>query len=193
MDESRFWAIVESGRARAGGDWTDVPEAVIELLAALELDEIAGFSQLHDELEWQAYREDLWAVCCLINGGFGSDDTFLYFRNWLLVQGRVVWEAALADPDSLADVPQVRAITASDDDFADCEDFLDVANRAWERVTGEAEGLDDALHERGFEPHRDDPVPPAGEKVDFDDRARVYALLPRLSALFYDRAATNRR
>ena len=62
------------------------------------------------------------------------------------MQGRQVWEEALADPDSLAELPQARAITATDDDFADCEDFLYVANHAWERITGEEEGLDDALH-----------------------------------------------
>jgi hypothetical protein len=193
VDLDGFWAIVESARARCGGDWTEVSDLVVESLAALPLGDIADFAQIHDGLEWQAYREDLWAACVLINGGFGSDDTFLYFRDWLLVQGRAVWEAALADPDSLAEVPTARAITATGDDFADCEEFLYVASQAWERLTGDEDGLEDELDERGFTPHRDEPVETAGERIDFDDRARMYAVLPKLSALFYDRAAAGRR
>lgn len=192
MDVDGFWHIVESARVAARGDWTAVPERVTGHLAGLPLDEIADFAQIHDGLEWSAYREDLWLACVLINGGFGSDDGFLYFRNWLLVQGRAVFEAALADPDSLAALPQVRAVTAEGDDFADCEGFLYVAEEAWEQITGADEGLTDALDERGFEPHRDDAEPLAGEEVDFADRDRVHQILPALAALFYDRAAANR-
>lgn len=44
----------------------------------------------------------------LINGG-RSDDGFDHFRGWLLTQGRATWQAALAEPDSLASHPQVQA------------------------------------------------------------------------------------
>jgi hypothetical protein len=39
-------------------------------------------------------------VAYQLNGGC-SDDCFVYFRCWLLAQGRASWEAALGDPDSL--------------------------------------------------------------------------------------------
>jgi hypothetical protein len=38
-----------------------------------------------------SYRTVLWAAACLINGGY-SDDGFEYFRGWLIVQGRDVFE-----------------------------------------------------------------------------------------------------
>lgn len=193
VDVDGFWAIVESARVRCGQDWAKVPDHAIDALATLPLDEIADFAQIQDGLEWQAYREDLWTACRLINGGFGSDDTFLYFRDWLLVQGRETWDAALHDPDTLADVAAARAITATDEDLADCERFLYVSGEAWKRITGKEYGLEDELDQRGFEPHRDSPVEAAGEPIDFDDRAQVHAAMPRLTEIFYDRAVAYRR
>lgn len=37
----------------------------------------------------------------VINGGC-SDDGFIDFRSWLIAQGKAVYDAALADPESLA-------------------------------------------------------------------------------------------
>ena len=50
-----------------------------------------------------SYRTPLWAAAYVINGGC-SDDGFDYFRGWLIVQGRQVFERAVADPDALADL-----------------------------------------------------------------------------------------
>jgi hypothetical protein len=209
MDVDGFWAIVDSARAQAGGDWSAVPEFVTDALAERPLADIADFAQIQDELEWTAHREDLLIACRLINAGFGSDDGFLYFREWLLVQGRTVFEAALANPDSLMDVPGVSAMDpVVDDGFADCEDFLYVANEAWRRVTGspepsfnvegrghitsdadEFDGLDEELARRGYRVRRDDPtLPLAGVPINFNDRNAVFAALPRLSARFYGQA-----
>ena len=40
----------------------------------------------------------------MIHGG-SSDDGFEYFRRWLVSRGREAYEAALADADSLAELP----------------------------------------------------------------------------------------
>ncbi|MEV8512261.1 DUF4240 domain-containing protein [Dactylosporangium sp. NPDC051484] len=213
MDVDQFWAVVDGARAQAGGDWSAVPEFVTDALARRPLADIADFAQIQDELEWAAYREDLLTACRLINAGFGSDDGFLYFRDWLLVQGRAAFEAALANPDSLLDVPGVSAMDpVADDCFADCEDFLYVANEAWRRVTGapelsssvdkrghvsldpdEVDGLEEELERRGYEARRDEPLPLAGEPIAFKDRDAVFAALPRLSARFYDQVRGSRR
>jgi hypothetical protein len=59
-----------------------------------------------------SYLGSLWAAAYRINGDC-SDDGFDYFRDWLITQGRDMFEAAVADPDALADNSPVRA--ASDD------------------------------------------------------------------------------
>lgn len=192
MDLNGFWTLVDSARDGCEGDWTGVPDAVARALIALPLPEIADFAQIQDALEDAADREDLWLACVLVNGGFGSDDGFLYFRSWLIAQGRAVYAAALADPDSLADLPAAVAVTAEGDDFADCESLLYVANTAWEEVTGEEDGLEEELEARGFEPRRDGPGSPVTPDFSFEDRERVFAVVPRLAALFYDRATRAR-
>lgn len=184
MDLNGFWEIVGASQ----GD----TDAIVETLEGLPLPEIADFAQIHDGLEWEAYRNDLWLACVLINHGFGSDDGFLYFRDWLILQGREVYEAALSNPDSLAQWPETGLIVADDDDFADREDFLYVADTAWTNLTGKDGGLLDELIARGFTPKRDMPYDLAGEHIPFADRERVFAALPRLSALGYERAARTR-
>jgi hypothetical protein len=193
MDRNGFWTLVDSAREGCRGDCTGVPDAVAQVLIALGLREIADFAQIQDALENAADREDLWLACVLLNGGFGSDDGFLYFRGWLIAQGRAVYAAALADPDSLADVPAAVAVTAEGDDFADCENFLYVANTAWEEVTGDEDGLAEELRSRGFEPTRGGPGSPVTPDFPVEDRDRVFAVVPRLATLFYDRADASRR
>ena len=105
-----------------------------------------------------------------------------------------MWEAALANPDSLADVPAAAGVTAYGNDFADCEDFLYVANDAWEQITGDEDGLEDELERQGFQERRDDPVEPAGDPISITDREQVFAVLPRLAAGGrFERAAALRR
>jgi hypothetical protein len=87
------------------------------------------------------HRYDLWAAAYLIEGWW-SDDGFMDFREGLISPGRHWYERALADPDSLAGHPAVRS---RGDVLIGNEDFNQVAQRAYERVTGEPDGLDRAL------------------------------------------------
>jgi hypothetical protein len=100
MPAERFWQIIERA-ARSGHD----PDAHIEALRAevrkLTLDEIVSFEVAFRRYLNEAYTWDLWGAAYVIHGGC-SDDGFEYFRRWLVSRGRDVYEAALADPDSLA-------------------------------------------------------------------------------------------
>ena len=206
MDTDEFWQIIDAARAQTGEEWWLVPGLVTDALAQLPLAEIADFAQVQEDLAWAAHREDVRTACRLINAGFGSTDVFVYFRQWLLVQGRTAFEAALADPDTLLDVPGVAEMDPiATDGFASCEAFLSVANDAWNRATGapeptieldrfgflvgdgdEVDGLEEELDRRGFDRWPEDKA--ADEPIEFTDRAAVFAALPRLSARFYDRA-----
>src|SRR5688500_17028973 len=104
VDHEQFWQLVEAARAQVGDtmQWAEaVADALVDRLVELSPEEIVAFGLRFDVLQDEAYRWDLWSAAYLINGG-ASDDGFEYFRGWLLAQGRQVWEAALADPDSLA-------------------------------------------------------------------------------------------
>jgi hypothetical protein len=109
----------------------------------------------------------------LINGGFG-DDGFEYFRGWLIVQGREVFERSVADPDSLADLPVIGPPTL-DRPSIECEETLYIAMSAHRAATG-AQLPADAFTIRY-------PEPDAGWDFDFDDRTKMERRLPRLTAL----------
>jgi len=119
----------------------------------------------------RAYTNDLWGAAYLINGG-ASDDGFYYFRCWLLGLGRDAYEAAVADPDSLADV-----VDPDDGDLHEAETY-GAARQAWMDVAGADE--DDAY------PEPREPEDLVGDEWDFDDEDEVRRRLPRLAAMYLE-------
>src|SRR5689334_16696195 len=107
MSEQEFWGIVHKA---CESNLHQVEEWDYRLQQELEQQrpaEIIEWNHVFDRLAAQAYTIDLWGAAYTINGG-ASDDGFYYFRCWLIGMGREVYEAALANPDSLADVVDPR-------------------------------------------------------------------------------------
>jgi hypothetical protein len=168
VDDDAFWAVVEQARRDAGDD---APESVAEAITAVLVErgtaETVAFDSAFHRVSGQGYSFALWGAAYLLNGGCG-DDGFDYFRAWLVTRGRAVFEAAVADPDSLAAV-----VDGDDLDGLECEDALGAAWDAHQQLTG-----------------RDLPTTPGGlalpdlgEDWDFDDDAEMRRRYPRLSAL----------
>lgn len=184
MDLDGFWDLIERS-AREERDLEERAEWLTGRLAGLPLEEIIGFRKHLDALHERADTWHLWGAAHLICGG-ASDDGFWYFQAWLVGLGRQVFERAIADPDSLADVPLVRELAErglaewDDEDFADWEALDYVADDAYEEKTGEE--LDDVLDAMGHE-YRLSPEP-ADEEWDLDDESEQERRYPRLSALF---------
>ena len=169
MDEERFWDIVEKScrsNPRTAEDWDVRLQAELE---KLEPDEIIGWNHIFDRLAAKAHTIDLWGAAYVINGG-ASDDGFYYFRCWLIGMGWDVYEAAIANPDSLADtvIPDVDAEAG----------ICAAAHLAWMAVTGRPE--------TDPYPARNEEVELYGEEWDFDDAAEVRRRLPRLAAIYLE-------
>lgn len=177
MDLSELWDLIETAREEADDpdDADSVAAALTRALSETRPETIEAFDAALGRLVAESYRTDLWAAAYLINGG-ASDDGFDYFRGWLVTQGRDVFEAAVAEPDSLADVPAVRR-AAADGDELECEDVLNAAWDAYEDATGEE--LPDSARPA---------LPQLDPMWDFDDEAEMRVRLPRLAALAYDAA-----
>jgi hypothetical protein len=177
MDREQFWALIEAARAATGGDCRALTAQLVAALGERSVNDVLAWDRIHGDLMAESYRRDLWGAAYLINGGC-SDDGFDYFRGWLLGQGHARWQAALADPDSLADHPEVRVNRPYQEPYVylECEDILGVAYRAYESLTGQEFTVEVA----GVRPW-----PPAelGEDWDFDDAAEMRARYPRLWAL----------
>jgi Protein of unknown function (DUF4240) len=121
-----FWQLVEDARDEAEGDCDGMAEALQRRLFERPVDEIVAFDKILHAMLGRANRTDLWGAAYLINGG-ASDDGFIYFRGWLIAQGQEVFEAALANPDSLADVAE---------EDSECEAMIGIDWTVYEEQTG---------------------------------------------------------
>jgi hypothetical protein len=106
MEISDFWRIIAAARSARGNDRDSRVEALRERLADLPPRELQSFQNHYDSLITRAYRWDLWGAAYIINGGC-SDDGFRYFRDWLISEGEEAYQAALADPESLAKLRRI--------------------------------------------------------------------------------------
>ena len=174
MDRKRFWDLIRAAKRDAGSEDEAKFDALKGQLLQLPPEEILSFDKHFGDLVSAAYGIDLWGAASLINGG-ASDDGFHYFLCWLVGMGQKVYEKAIADPDSLADVVK------GDGPFE--SDLEGAAARAWTEKTGRSEDEFYAEQERlGVTPYNED----EGEDWDFDDEDEMRRRLPRLSRLYLD-------
>ena len=124
MTSNEFWAIIDRARRRAAPNsepaMRDALYAELVQLPALKLSAWQDLQYAYMDL---ACTRKLFGAAVLINGG-SSDDRFLDFTAWLVMQGKTVYESALAAPDSLAqfDLPF---------DAAECELCGYIADQAY--------------------------------------------------------------
>ncbi len=176
MTEAEFWAHVAATRHR---DCDAHADRLVERLSKLPAEECLDFHHWWGWMSRRAYRTDLWGAAYLVNGGC-SDDGFQYFRWWLVLQGRAVYEAAIADPDSLAET-----LDGETDVEAEVGPGLD----AWFAATGterDDSGYDAFDRAMRFRHPAAPPPPPLAPFWDFDDDGQVRARLPRLAEMYLD-------
>lgn len=63
-------------------------------------EEILAFHRIYRELLNELNQWSVWGAGYVINGGM-SDDSFRYFRSWLIGKGQAVVDVALNAPDDL--------------------------------------------------------------------------------------------
>ncbi|MFJ9430275.1 DUF4240 domain-containing protein [Streptomyces sp. NPDC101490] len=178
MDKEQFWELVEMARSRVADpcDSESIARGATSLLADRPVEEIVAAEQALWDLMGESCISPLWAAAYTANGGC-SDDGFDYFRGWLIAQGREVFERAVADPDTLAELPAVRASATEGYDL-ECEDMLGIAWNAHVTATGERLPAGSPAI-RTHSPRLD----PAWA-FDFDDSDEITRRLPRLAALY---------
>jgi hypothetical protein len=173
LDE--FWDHIKKSKRKDPDAHAERLEA---RLAKLKPDEILDFGHWWDTMIREGYHWNLWAAAYIIKGGC-SDDGFHYFCNWLVLQGRDVFQTAVSNPDSLADV------IGPDDDEPEWDgspggDAWFTATKTKPNTAGYA-AFSAAEQARHPGQH---PYPDLGASWDFDDDDEMRKRLPRLSALF---------
>ena len=172
MRTDDFWAVITRATADRPVSPAEVAERAKADLATQDPEEIVAWARHLDKVMVASGTQDLWAAAYLINGGC-SDEGFDSFRGWLIAHGRETVARSVKSPDSLAEMPAVRAAAESGAVF-EAEEVLAVASEAYEQATGSEL------------PAGERPVtrPDAADLWDFDNEEEMQRRLPQLSALF---------
>jgi hypothetical protein len=156
-----LWAAVDASVIKRDG--LGSVRALHERLARLPPEQILRIDHQFQQQLARAHTWELWGAAYLLNGGC-SDDCFDYFSAWLLMQGSRVFEAAVANPDSLADYPDLTQPV-------ELEEALSVTRDVYQSVTGK-------------EPDSHVPYPKLDQGWDLDDQAQQRRHYPKLCAKF---------
>ena len=131
MKLQEFWRVIDYAKQQADGDEGAQEKLLVETLAQYSPDEIIEFECLLRQCLEEADDFGVMAAEKIIDGSV-TDDSYIYFRCWLVAQGKKVFTEVVHNPDSLADVPSVGA-------FVEFEPLLYVATEAYKIRTGKQE------------------------------------------------------
>lgn len=121
----RFWEIIDASRQPKPTDLSAHCDALKQQLTNLSREELIAFDETYGIVREELNDFHLWAAAKILNDGC-SEDGFDYFKDWIITQGRAVYEAALENPESLADV------LSPGYDCCDAETFAYVAGEIYE-------------------------------------------------------------
>lgn len=175
INKDTFWTLLAQAKEVCGQDQDAAAFWLTERLLVLGPEQILNFHGiLHGYMEL-ADKYGLWNAAIIIQEDDFFSDSFEDFRAWLIAQGKETYLAALADPDSLADVPIQ----------GDCrfESLPYVGDMAYERLTGRMAYADaePAAQQRLVSELRKEIV--YGKGIEYPHEwSEAAAYLPRLTA-----------
>jgi len=134
MDTAFFWKIMDYAFAKAQFDNKLKEQAILDQLTKLTPDQIQQFEIIFQEMNRKASTWNNFAAHTIIEGG-SSDDTYYYFRCWLISLGQKNFDETLKDPDYLAslDIPINKKYGYGEVIF---EELIPMADKAYSMVTG---------------------------------------------------------
>lgn len=104
MSKSDFWGLIAGAKKECGQNMGSSINWLTSQLIARGPQQTQDFTHIMDGYMSLSYQYGLWTAASLMCENGCSDDGFIDFRAWLIAQGEEIYLAALADPDSLADV-----------------------------------------------------------------------------------------
>jgi hypothetical protein len=93
MNEDRFWELLAASKGSES--------RLKALLTKESTKNIVTFTHTFDQKHCSLNRWDVWGAGYVIAGGMG-DDSFHYFKSWILGKGKECYDTAMTNPDSLA-------------------------------------------------------------------------------------------
>ena len=178
MNTEIFWEIIDKSSIISNGSNSLQEKLLIDILADYPKEEIIDFEIVLRQLIDEADHYNVVAAEKIIQG-WVSDDSYLYFRCWLIAQGKSVFYGSLQNPDLLANI----ITDATETSF---EELLYIATEAFKLKTGKQEEDDSFPREVASE--KDKALNydmggsgTKGEDWEVDDLPKLY---PKLCARF---------
>jgi hypothetical protein len=152
VEEKEFWRLIEKSRAH-----DEQTEWLTDVLVQKGLEEVIEFEFLFQKLMNASYQSRLWGAAYVLMGGC-SDDTFDYFRGWLIGQGEEIFNKAMQNPEILAEY--IDEDNLDEEGYPQNEEMLTVGLDAYTLIkTGDTEWdeiidneLLEALEKKGLQP-----------------------------------------
>lgn len=104
INKDTFWGLIREARDSCGQDMSAMVWYLKGRLVSMGAEQAQNFHDITQAYEDLAYKYGLWDAAEIIMEYGCSNDGFIDFRAWLIAQGKEVYLAALADPDSLVEV-----------------------------------------------------------------------------------------
>ena len=131
IQTDRFWTLIDNAVSVAKGDNSIKEKYLISELSKLSLEEIIDFEIAFRKVVIDADDFKIMAAQKIIEG-YVSDDSYLYFRCWLIGKGSLVYTEALKSPEYLAGI-------AINDEVCNFESLMYVATKAYSIKTRKKE------------------------------------------------------
>lgn len=129
MDKQEFWRLIDFSKQQAAGDNAAQEALLIKTLSHYAPADIITFEYLLRQQLEEADDFNIMAAAKIMEGSV-TDDSYIYFRCWLISQGEKVFTEAIRNPDTLAQLE-------TDDSTTDFEPLLYVTTAAYKVKTGQ--------------------------------------------------------
>ncbi|MCW3466691.1 DUF4240 domain-containing protein [Chitinophaga nivalis] len=172
MEKRIFWEIIEKSLLVQ----EDQANELQRLLSQFSLSDIVDFEIIMRELIIELDDYKVMGIPKIIDG-YVSDDSYIYFRCWIISKGREIFDIALQHPDDIAKIVDQSTLP-------DFEDLLYIADNAYQFKSGVGDDDDNLprniAYSKGLDYDLDAP-PTKGTKCEERDLPGVY---PKLWAIF---------
>ncbi len=126
MNEHSFWKIIDESKRASKNDINVQEEFLVQELEKLIPEDVIQFEIILRKMIMKANDYKVVAFAKIIDG-YVSDDSFLYFRCWIIAQGLSFYNLTLENPDLTAD------LIYSETEY-DFESLLYVADQAYQNL-----------------------------------------------------------
>ncbi|WP_028973908.1 DUF4240 domain-containing protein [Spirochaeta cellobiosiphila] len=131
MIENEFWDLIQKSKLNFGDNLAGRVKYLKETLKEMPEADIFDFEECLRKKIIECDNFKVMAAAKIIDG-YVSDDSYIYFRCWLIGKGKQIFDEAIIDPDSLS-----TAIGA--DELCDFEELLYIATQAFSEKVGKEE------------------------------------------------------